>query len=60
VKHKTKPGASSGGEGQAAAKPGEVGKSEASHHQQQATEAVHSPTIAQLQAKVETVQEPNC
>jgi hypothetical protein len=34
-----------------AAEPGGVGKPEASPHQQQATEAVHSTTIAQLQAK---------
>jgi hypothetical protein len=33
-----------------AAKPGGVGKPEASYHQQQATEAVHSTIIAQLQA----------
>jgi hypothetical protein len=72
VKHKTKtgaspggegqagPGASPGGEGQAAAKPEEVGKSGASQHQQQATAAVHSTTFAQLQAKVETLQEHHC
>jgi hypothetical protein len=34
-----------------AAKPGGGGKPEASYHQQQATEVVHSTTIAQLQAK---------
>jgi hypothetical protein len=34
-----------------AAEPGGVGKPEASYHQQQTTEAVHSTTIAQLQAK---------
>jgi hypothetical protein len=33
------------------AEPGEEGKPEASQHQQQATEVVHSTTIAQLQAK---------
>jgi hypothetical protein len=33
------------------AEPGEEGKPKASQHQQQATEAVHSTTIAQLQAK---------
>jgi hypothetical protein len=40
-----------GGEGQAAAKPGGVDQLEASQHQQPATAAVHSTTIAQLQAK---------
>jgi hypothetical protein len=34
-----------------AAEPGGGGKPEASYHQQQATEAVHNTTIAQLQAK---------
>jgi hypothetical protein len=34
-----------------AAEPGGVGKPEASYYQQQATEAVHITTIAQLQAK---------
>jgi hypothetical protein len=33
-----------------AAEPGGVGKPEASYHQQQATKAVHSTIIAQLQA----------
>jgi hypothetical protein len=32
------------------AKPGGEGKPEASHHQQQATEAVHNTSTAQLQA----------
>jgi hypothetical protein len=54
------PGASPGGEGQAAAKPGEVDQLEASQHQQPAIAAVHSTTFAQLQAKVETLQEYHC
>jgi hypothetical protein len=41
VKHKTKSGASSGGEGQAAAKPGVVDQQEASQHQQQ----LHTATL---------------
>jgi hypothetical protein len=42
------------------AEPGGEGKPEASQHQQQAIEAVHSTIIAQLQAKVETLQEHHC
>jgi hypothetical protein len=44
VEARSKPG----GEGQAAAELGGVGKLEASYYQQQATEAVHSTTIAWL------------
>jgi hypothetical protein len=71
VKHKTKPGASPGGEGQAgpgaspggegqaAAKPGGVGKTEASQHQQQ-TKLYTAPLLHNYRPKVEHLQAHHC
>jgi hypothetical protein len=68
VKHKTKPGASPGGGGQAG--PGESQEVKVKRRQARrkrparsksaSTAAVHSLTFAQLQAKVETVQKHHC
>jgi hypothetical protein len=42
------------------AEPGGEGKLEASHHQQQATKAVHNTIFAQLQQQVGTLQAHHC